>query len=60
MDLLIEACLRHLRAGQAKDFVTGNNDADAVYLLRWAQPTTPSRPRALRQRLLAWGGNASG
>lgn len=60
MDLLIEACLRHLRAGQAKDFVTGNNDADAVYLLRWAQTHYPEQAEALRQRLLAWGGNASG
>lgn len=60
MDLLIDACLRHLRAGQAKDFVTGNNDADAVYLLRWAQTHYPEQAEALRQRLLAWGGNASG
>jgi heme d1 biosynthesis radical SAM protein NirJ len=60
MDLLIEACLRHLRAGQAKDFVTGNNDADAVYLLRWAHTHYPEQAEALRQRLLAWGGNASG
>ena len=43
MDLLIEACLRHLRAGQAKDFVTGNNDADAVYLLRWAHTHYPEQ-----------------
>ena len=60
MDLLIDACLRHLRAGQAKDFVTGNNDADAVYLLRWAHTHYPEQAQALRQRLLAWGGNASG
>ena len=43
------------------DIVTGNNDADAVYLMRWAERhfDTP-RLENLRAHLEAWGGNASG
>ncbi len=60
MDLLIESCLLHIRAGQPRDFVSGNNDADAVYLLHWTARHYPAQAAQLRQRLLAWGGNASG
>ena len=60
MDLLIESCLGHIRAGAAKEFVTGNNDADGVYLLYWAARHYPALLAGLRQRLEAWGGNASG
>jgi heme d1 biosynthesis radical SAM protein NirJ len=42
------------------EFVTGNNDADAVYLLQWVQRKLPWWASALRARLEAWGGNASG
>ena len=42
------------------EFVTGNNDADGVYLLQWAARNVPDQLDALRQRLANWGGNASG
>jgi len=60
MDQLIETCLGHLQAGQPKEFVTGNNDADAVYLLQWAARHFPGQLDALHTRLRHWGGNASG
>ena len=60
MDLLFETCWRHLAAGQPKEFVTGNNDADGVYLLQWASKRFPGRASHLEARLKAWGGNASG
>ncbi len=60
MDLLFERCWAHLRAGHATEFVTGNNDADGVYLLRWVERRFPERAAHLRAKLEAWGGNASG
>ena len=42
------------------ELVTGNNDADAVYLLHWAAERFPDRAEALAAVLRAWGGNASG
>ena len=60
MQLLFEACLEDVRQGRDREYVTGNNDADAVYLLEWAKTRFPHRLPALRQRLVRWGGNASG
>jgi len=41
--------------------VTGNNDADAVYFLRWAEKRFDGEKLAhLRDHLQAWGGNSSG
>jgi heme d1 biosynthesis radical SAM protein NirJ len=60
MDQLFEACLRDIGEGREREYVTGNNDADAVYLLQWAKARFPHRLSALRQRLVRWGGNASG
>jgi heme d1 biosynthesis radical SAM protein NirJ len=60
MDLLFERCWDHVRAGRATEFVTGNNDADGVYLLRWVERHVPERAAHLRAKLEAWGGNASG
>ncbi|MRU15777.1 heme d1 biosynthesis radical SAM protein NirJ [Roseovarius sp. A21] len=43
------------------DIVTGNNDADAVYLMRWAERHFDApRLENLRAHLEAWGGNSSG
>ena len=42
------------------EYVTGNNDADGVYLLLWALRHLPRWADALQARLEAWGGNASG
>jgi len=60
MDLLFETCWQRLQAGIPSEFVTGNNDADGVYLLQWAERRFPERAEALRKVLSNWGGNASG
>ncbi len=60
MDLLFETCWRDVNTGIRREFVTGNNDADGVYLLHWAERHLPQHVPALRRQLLRWGGNASG
>jgi len=59
-DLVIERAWKWVRAGRDIEVVTGNNDADAVYLLHWAQRAAPERVAALRAKLAQWGGNSSG
>ncbi len=60
MDLLFETCLGDLRAGREREFVTGNNDADGVYLLHWVRGHFPGRAEHLAAKLAQWGGNSSG
>ncbi|MBK9115357.1 MAG: heme d1 biosynthesis radical SAM protein NirJ [Betaproteobacteria bacterium] len=60
MDLLFDTAWRHVDAGRPREFVTGNNDADAVYLLQWVRARFPEREDHLRAKLAQWGGNASG
>jgi heme d1 biosynthesis radical SAM protein NirJ len=60
MDLMFETCWQDVKAGIKREFVTGNNDADGVYLLQWAQQHMPEHVEALRRQLLRWGGNSSG
>jgi len=60
MDLLFDTCLDYLRKGIKKEFVTGNNDADGVYLYHWAKRNFPDQTEHLRQKLIQWGGNSSG
>jgi heme d1 biosynthesis radical SAM protein NirJ len=60
MDLMFETCWQDVKAGIKREFVTGNNDADGVYLLQWAQQHIPEHVEALRRQLLRWGGNSSG
>ena len=60
MDLLFDTCWADAQAGRKREFVTGNNDADGVYLLHWVKKNLPQRYDYLRQRLVQWGGNASG
>ena len=60
MDLLFDTCWDHLQRGLEKEFVTGNNDADGVYLLHWVRRHMPEREADLRTRLAQWGGNSSG
>jgi heme d1 biosynthesis radical SAM protein NirJ len=60
MDLLFEACWRHLEAGRPTEFVSGNNDADGVYLLHWVRARFPERAAHVEAKLAQWGGNASG
>ncbi|MDD3449948.1 MAG: heme d1 biosynthesis radical SAM protein NirJ [Gammaproteobacteria bacterium] len=61
MDLLFDTAWRQIQAGRPREYVTGNNDADGVYLLHWARSRFPARVVAgLEERLRRWGGNASG
>jgi heme d1 biosynthesis radical SAM protein NirJ len=60
MDLLIERCWARIQAGNPAEFVTGNNDADGVYLLRWVERNFPDQAEHIRRKLVQWGGNASG
>ncbi len=61
MDLLIDRAWRAADEGRSLEIVTGNNDADAVYFLRWAEERFTSEQIAhLKDHLEAWGGNSSG
>jgi len=60
MDLTIDRASAWTRAGSEIEVVTGNNDADAVYLLHWAAREAPAGVAHLRARLAQWGGNSSG
>jgi len=60
MDLVFDTAWRHVEAGRPREFVTGNNDADAVYLLHWVRARFPEREAHLRAKLAQWGGNSSG
>jgi heme d1 biosynthesis radical SAM protein NirJ len=60
MDAVFDACWRDLERGVERDYVTGNNDADGVFLLLWAQRRFPRQMEHLRRKLAQWGGNASG
>lgn len=60
MDLLFDTCWQDVQAGRQREFVTGNNDADGVYLLQWIARRFPDKLEHMQQRLQQWGGNASG
>ena len=60
MDLLFDTCWADVQAGRQREFVTGNNDADGVYLLYWIQQRFPQHVEAMRNMLVQWGGNSSG
>ena len=60
MDLLFETALKHARQGNNKEFVTGNNDADGVYLLHWVRQHYPDSAEHIEAKLRQWGGNSSG
>ncbi|MEP7180745.1 MAG: heme d1 biosynthesis radical SAM protein NirJ [Betaproteobacteria bacterium] len=60
MDLVFDTAWRHVEAGRPREFVTGNNDADAVYLLHWVRVRFPEREAHLHAKLAQWGGNSSG
>jgi heme d1 biosynthesis radical SAM protein NirJ len=60
MDLVFERCWQYVERGVRKEFVTGNNDADAVYFLYWVREHFPEMVDYMRARLALWGGNASG
>jgi heme d1 biosynthesis radical SAM protein NirJ len=60
MDLLFAAAWRDVESGSAREYVTGNNDTDAVYLLQWIAARFPQRVPDMRARLAQWGGNSAG
>lgn len=60
MDLLFDTCWRDVVDGKNKEFVTGNNDADGVYLLHWIEKNFPERVAHMHTKLAQWGGNSSG
>ena len=60
MDLLFDTCWRYQREGRHNEFVTGNNDADGVYLLLWIRKHFPEMEAHMRAKLAQWGGNSSG
>lgn len=61
LDLLIDRAWQAASGGAPLDIVTGNNDADAGYLLHWAaRHFDADRVANLRAHLAAWGGNSSG
>jgi len=60
MDILFDATMKSVQQGENKEFVTGNNDADGVYLLHWVRKNYPEQAEATQARLEQWGGNSSG
>jgi heme d1 biosynthesis radical SAM protein NirJ len=60
MDRVFDACWSDIQRGVSREYVTGNNDADGVYLLLWVRRRFPHLESHLRRRLAEWGGNASG
>ncbi len=61
MDLLIGRAWAAVSAGNPLEIVTGNNDADAVWFLRWAERSfAPEKVAHMRAHLESWGGNSSG
>ncbi|MBI5752232.1 MAG: heme d1 biosynthesis radical SAM protein NirJ [Hydrogenophilales bacterium] len=60
MDLLFDTAWRYQQQGRHKEFVTGNNDADGVYLLFWIRKHFPEMEAHMRAKLAQWGGNSSG
>lgn len=60
MDIMIERAWNDAKAGGNREFVTGNNDADGVYLLFWVRKHYPHLADHIRLKLAQWGGNSSG
>ncbi|MCW8916875.1 MAG: heme d1 biosynthesis radical SAM protein NirJ [Magnetovibrio sp.] len=57
---LFDRCWNNMQAGNKQEFVTGNNDADGIFLLQWVQERFPEHAEHMRAKLVQWGGNASG
>lgn len=60
MDLLFDAAYASAIKGDGKEYVTGNNDADGVYMLKWVEKKFPEKVQHLREHLVRWGGNSTG
>ncbi len=60
METLFERAWGYIEKGEEKEFVTGNNDADGVFLYFWVKKHFPEAAEHVRAKLVQWGGNASG
>ena len=60
MTQIFERAWQDIERGIETDFVSGNNDADAILLLQWVEERFPQHREQLEKMLRAWGGNASG
>ncbi|NJM81278.1 MAG: heme d1 biosynthesis radical SAM protein NirJ [Tabrizicola sp.] len=61
MTQLIDRAWVAVAEDQPLEIVTGNNDADAVWFLRWVERNFPRHSAAhVAEHLRAWGGNSSG
>lgn len=60
LDLLFEHCIKEIQQGIHREYVTGNNDADGLYLYHWVQQHYPEQAEVIKARLDQWGGNSSG
>ncbi len=57
---LIDHAWADVQAGSEREYVTGNNDADGVFLWMWVKEHFPDQAEHMRAKLVQWGGNASG
>ncbi|MCU7835574.1 MAG: heme d1 biosynthesis radical SAM protein NirJ [gamma proteobacterium symbiont of Taylorina sp.] len=60
LDFLFDHCINELKQGIHREYVTGNNDADGLYLYHWVKEHYPQQADAIKARLDQWGGNSSG
>ncbi|MCW9034821.1 MAG: heme d1 biosynthesis radical SAM protein NirJ [Rhodospirillales bacterium] len=60
MEVMFERSLKAQRAGIEREYVTGNNDADGVFMLQWIKKHHPEHAEHMEQKLIQWGGNATG
>ncbi|MDH5748126.1 MAG: heme d1 biosynthesis radical SAM protein NirJ [Rhodospirillales bacterium] len=60
MTLLFDRAYDYQQKGEDIEIVTGNNDADGVFLLQWVHNRFPEKAHHIHAKLVQWGGNASG
>lgn len=60
MDLMFDVALAEQKRGIYREYVTGNNDADGAYMLQWVKKHFPNKAQHIEDKLVQWGGNASG
>ncbi|MCP4002347.1 MAG: heme d1 biosynthesis radical SAM protein NirJ [Gammaproteobacteria bacterium] len=56
----IERAWEDVQQGRKIDYVSGNNDADGVFLLFWVRKNFPEQAERMETVLKNWGGNGSG
>jgi len=60
MNQLFDIAYHEAVDGSEREFVTGNNDADGVYLAMWIKERFPESYDHIRAKLVQWGGNSTG